>query len=65
MISISPKYFRLNWEFIQEILKIGIPATMGMMLMSLGFSLTNVVARGFGNDVIAANVWSCALQTLL
>ena len=55
VISISPKYFRLNWEFIQEILKIGIPATMGMMLMSLGFSLTNVVARGFGNDVIAAN----------
>ncbi|KPU42733.1 multidrug export protein MepA [Oxobacter pfennigii] len=55
MISISPKYFSFNSKVYGEIFKIGIPASIGMILMSIGFTISNVFAASFGDDVVAAN----------
>lgn len=55
VISVSPKNFSFNKTIYKAIFKIGIPASLGMILMSLGFALANVFASGFGDDVVAAN----------
>lgn len=54
VISISPRLFRLDSRAYADIFKIGIPASLGMMLMSVGFAYANVFAAGFGDDVVAA-----------
>lgn len=55
VVSISWKHFRFDREAYSEILKIGIPASIGMILTSTGFAIGNVFAAGFGDDVVAAN----------
>ncbi len=55
IISISPKYYSFNLRVYADIFKIGIPASLGMALMSTGFAVANVYAAGFGDDVVAAN----------
>ncbi|KPU43143.1 multidrug export protein MepA [Oxobacter pfennigii] len=55
IISISPKNFGFKKDIYAEIFKIGIPASVGMILMSLGFGVSNAFAAGFGDNVVAAN----------
>jgi len=55
VISISPKHFSFDRKVYADIFKIGIPASIGMILMSIGFAVANVFAAGFGDDVVAAN----------
>ncbi len=55
IISISPKHYSFNLKVYADIFKIGIPASLGMILMSIGFAVANVFAAGFGDDVVAAN----------
>ena len=55
LVSISPKKYSFNPDIFKEILKIGVPASFGMALQSIGATLTNVVAAGFGDNIVAAN----------
>lgn len=55
IISISAKYYSFNLRVYADIFKIGIPASVGMALMSTGFAVANIYAAGFGDDVVAAN----------
>lgn len=55
IISISPKLFSFDKKIYGEILKIGIPASLGMILMSVGMAVSNVYAASFGDDIVAAN----------
>jgi putative MATE family efflux protein len=55
IISIAPRYFNFNKHYYAEIFKIGIPASLGMVLMTVGLILSNVVAAGFSDTVVAAN----------
>lgn len=55
IISIAPSHFSFNREAYSNIFKIGIPASIGMILMSIGMAISNVFASGFGDDVVAAN----------
>ena len=55
IVSISWKHYRFDREVYAEILKIGIPASLGMILTSTGFAIGNVFAATFGDDVVAAN----------
>lgn len=55
IISISSRYYSFDLRVYAEIFKIGIPASIGMALMSTGFAVANVYAAGFGDDVVAAN----------
>ncbi|SNS93205.1 putative efflux protein, MATE family [Anaerovirgula multivorans] len=55
IISISYRHFTFNKEIFAGIFKIGIPASVGMVLMSIGMAVSNIFAAGFGDDVVAAN----------
>lgn len=55
VVSISWKHYRFDRELYAEIFKIGIPASIGMILTSTGFAVGNVFAAGFGDEVVAAN----------
>ena len=55
VVSIAWKHFRFDWEVFTEIFKVGIPASIGMLLTSTGFAVGNVFASGFGDEVVAAN----------
>lgn len=55
VISISLKHYSINGKAYADIFKIGIPASVGMILMSIGFALANIFAAGFGDNVVAAN----------
>jgi len=55
VLSVSPKMVRIKWEYYADILKIGVPASFGMMLMSFAQILSNKVAVTFGDNLIASN----------
>ncbi|NMA92001.1 MAG: MATE family efflux transporter [Firmicutes bacterium] len=55
VVSISWEHYRFDREIYAEIFKIGIPASIGMILTSTGFAIANVFAAGFGDVVVAAN----------
>ncbi|MCR3923372.1 MAG: MATE family efflux transporter [Firmicutes bacterium] len=55
VISIALKHYKFDLTVYAGIFKIGIPASVGMILMSIGFAFANVYAAGFGDDVVAAN----------
>ena len=53
LLSIRPKDFRPSARIFGEIFKIGIPASLSMLIMGLSFLLVNVVASAYGDEVIA------------
>lgn len=55
ILSVGFSNFSLQGWYYGEIFKIGIPASLGMMLMSIGGIIGNVFAAGFGDAVVAAN----------
>ncbi len=55
VVSIAWKHFRFDREVFAEIFKVGVPASIGMLLTSTGFAVGNVFASGFGDEVVAAN----------
>lgn len=55
VISISWKHYRFDRDVYAEIFKVGLPASIGMLLTSTGFAVGNVFARSFGDAVVAAN----------
>lgn len=55
VVSISWQHYRFDRKVYAEIFKIGIPASIGMILTSTGFAVGNVFAAGFGDEVVAAN----------
>ncbi len=54
IVSISWKHYRFDREVYAEILKVGIPASLGMIFTSTGFAIGNAFAAKFGDDVVAA-----------
>lgn len=55
VLSISYKWFKPNKKMYIEILKIGIPAAMNNILLSISFILVNRIAATYGDLVVAAN----------
>ncbi len=55
LISISPNFFMFNKYYFWNIIKIGVPASLGMVLMSFGSILANNYAANFSDLVLAAN----------
>lgn len=55
MVSIAWRHYRFDRDTYAEIFKIGIPASLGMLLTSTGFAVGNVFAAGFGDEIVAAN----------
>ncbi len=53
-IKVKMKYFKPNKKIIEEILKLGIPSSFGMLSMSLGMFFFTMIVSYFGTEVIAA-----------
>ena len=53
VLSIHLKDFRPSRRIFGEIFKIGIPASLSMLVMSISFLLVNVVAATYGDEVVA------------
>ena len=54
MLELHFKHFKLKWDIMSEVAKMGIPAFLRMSLMSVGGIISNHVAKGFGTAVLAA-----------
>ena len=54
IISIAIRKFSFERRYYAEIFKIGVPASLGFLVMSLGMALSNVFAAGYGDDVVAS-----------
>ena len=54
-IHFDRKTFRLNGSILKQILKIGIPGSLQMLVSSIGTMILTRFANGFGSDVVAAN----------
>ena len=54
IISIAPKHFLFKSYYFINIFKIGVPASLDMILMSLGMSVANSIAASFSDILLAA-----------
>jgi putative MATE family efflux protein len=54
-ISIAPIYYRPNRCMVKEVLSIGIPSSLSMIIMSFSVVIYNTIAAGYGTYVVAAH----------
>jgi putative MATE family efflux protein len=54
-VSIAPRYYRPNLRMVKEVLSIGIPSSLSMVIMSFSMIIYNTFASGYGTYVIAAS----------
>jgi putative MATE family efflux protein len=54
-VSIAPKYYRPNRRMVKEVLSIGIPSSLSMVIMSLALIIYNNLAVSYGDYVVAAS----------
>ena len=54
MVKISFKYFTPKWDIYKEVSRMGIPSFLRAALMSVSTVVTNNLAAGFGDSVLAA-----------
>ena len=54
IISIAPKHLEFKSYYFSNIFKIGIPASLDMILMSAGMAVANSIAAGFSDILVAA-----------
>jgi putative MATE family efflux protein len=55
LLSIRLKDFKPNVKMYKETFKIGIPAALSNVVMSISFVLVNVIAVSYGDHVVAGN----------
>lgn len=55
LLSISPKDFKPSKIIYAETFKIGLPSAMSTAIMSCSFVLVNILAKGYGDHVVAGN----------
>jgi putative MATE family efflux protein len=53
-VSFSPRFFRPSWDVLRDILQVGIPASMTMMIMSIGGMCFHRILSIYGSDAVAA-----------
>jgi putative MATE family efflux protein len=54
-VSIAPRYYRPNRRMVTEVLSIGIPSSLSMVIMSFSMIIYNTLASGYGTYVVAAS----------
>jgi putative MATE family efflux protein len=55
VLSIRPAHFKPNAIMYREILKIGIPAALSNIVMSVSAIFTNIIAASYGDFIVAGN----------
>jgi putative MATE family efflux protein len=64
IISIAPRNIALKKYYFSNIFKIGIPASLDNILMSVGMAIANVIAAGFSDDVVASTAVCMRLTSI-
>ncbi len=55
IIKIAPKYFKLNWTLLKQVISIGIPTAVIQICLAIATSLTNIAAKSLpDHDLIIA-----------
>ena len=54
-IKLERKTFRIDWDILKSILKIGIPGSFQLAVTSVGTMILTRFANGFGEDLVATN----------
>jgi putative MATE family efflux protein len=54
-VSIDPRYYRPDKRMVKEVLSIGVPSSLSQILLSTTIILSNTIAVGYGDYVIAAS----------
>jgi putative MATE family efflux protein len=54
-VSIAPKHYRPNRRMVKEVLAIGVPSSLSMVIMSFSVVIYNNLAAGYGTFVVAAS----------
>jgi putative MATE family efflux protein len=52
-VSIAPKYYRPNRVMVKEVLAIGVPSSLSMVILSFSTVIYNTLAAGYGTYVVA------------
>ncbi|MDR0641159.1 MAG: MATE family efflux transporter, partial [Treponema sp.] len=55
ILSIKPADFKPNAAMFKEVLKIGVPSAVSNFVMTLAMIITNVMAAGYGDFVVAGS----------
>jgi Na+-driven multidrug efflux pump len=58
ILSVKPKDFKANKLMYAEIIKIGFPAALQNIIMSIALVFNNIMAAGYGDHVVAGNAIS-------
>jgi putative MATE family efflux protein len=53
LVSIAPKYYRPSRVMVKEVLSIGVPSSLSMVILSFSTVLYNTLAAGYGTYVVA------------
>jgi putative MATE family efflux protein len=64
ILSIRPRDFRPNRRMFAEVLKIGVPAAVSNLIFSFVGVVTNIIAAGYGDHVIAGSSISMRVTML-
>jgi putative MATE family efflux protein len=54
-VSIAPKYYRPNRIMVKEVLAIGVPSSLSMIILSFSTVMYNTLAAGYGTYVVAGS----------
>jgi putative MATE family efflux protein len=54
-VSIAPKHYHPNRIMIKEVLAIGVPSSLSMVIMSFALIIYNNLAAGYGDFVVASS----------
>jgi putative MATE family efflux protein len=54
MVSFSLRFCKPSWDVLRKILNVGVPASLTMMIMSIGGMCFNRILSVFGSDAVAA-----------
>jgi len=53
-VSFSTRFWAPSWDVLRDILKVGVPASMTMMIMSIGGMCFHRILSIYGSDAVAA-----------
>jgi putative MATE family efflux protein len=54
-VSIAPNYYRPNRVMVKEVLSIGVPSSLSMVILSFSTVIYNTLAAGYGTYVVAGS----------
>lgn len=65
LLSILPSHFRASTKILKETMKIGLPSALSTAVMGISFVLVNILAKQYGDHVVAGNGIQMRVNSML